>query len=334
MVIVAGGAVSCRKKTEGSLPFGEDTFKIQTHNYGSMPRPGAKPQLYIHSNIWSSFSGTPIIIHFIIINNDSETSLTLSHLPVRENGQWKNGSISVDGAEVEWRDNTNPKAQVKEPVIILPGQCINGSIALDDFFRLNKPGRYRVILELNLVDSKKEILKVAAETWLSIMDQSYIQGSREGRALKTATIAILSYYVDWSNYPPSRTDLVYPALPPGLTTPVAYVGKEDVADVEKLAFFTNPYGGNSWMIAGKGPDKDWDIEFLFRSGNVFNETELLPFVYDPTNGAKSSGDVLIRSSNLHGNRDIIDPNFRIWGYNVGKGSLKERTRAYKERPNF
>lgn len=332
MLLYLGAAVSCQKKIKETHPFGQPSFEIQMHNYGAMPRPDAEPQMSVHSDPWSSFLGTPLILSFTLIHNDSESSLTLSQLPTREKGEWKNGSIRVEGAAVEWRDNTNPQAQVKEPVIILPGQCINGRIALDDFYRLKKPGRYKIFLELALHDSRKGMRNVGAETWLGIMDHSYIRNSREGRALKTATIAIMSYYVDWSNFPPARMDLNYPALPPSLTTPVAYVGGKHIADAEKLAFFTNPYsGGNSWLVAGKGPDKDWDIAFLFKSGDVFGEAELLPYVYDPTNGAKSSGDILVRSSNLYGNGDIIDPNFRIWGYNEGKDSLKERTRQYRER---
>ncbi|MCX7001397.1 MAG: hypothetical protein NT106_14055 [Candidatus Sumerlaeota bacterium] len=66
-----------------------------------------------------------------------------------------------------------------------------------------------------------------------------------------------------------------------------------------IAFFTNPYtGGNAWLLVGKGPDNDWDISFLFESPDVFTEKEIIPFIYDPTNGAKSSGDLIIRSSQI------------------------------------
>jgi hypothetical protein len=96
-----------------------------------------------------------------------------------------------------------------------------------------------------------------------------------------------------------------------------------------LLFFTNPYtGGNAWLVAGKGPDNDWDISFLFESPDVFTEKEIIPFIYDPTNGAKSSGDLIIRSSQIFSTSSESDPNFLIWGYNRGKGSLEERTKAY------
>jgi len=81
-------------------------------------------------------------------------------------------------------------------------------------------------------------------------------------------------------------------------------------------------------MAGKGPDNDWDISFLFESPDVFTEKEIIPFIYDPTNGAKSSGDLMVRSSHIFSTSSESDPNFLIWGYNRGKGSLKERTKAY------
>jgi len=65
-----------------------------------------------------------------------------------------------------------------------------------------------------------------------------------------------------------------------------------------LEFAYHSDGAGGWILQGVGPDGDIDLENLaavnFGNGGADGDqvwSQLLPYVYDPTNGAVSSGDI-------------------------------------------
>lgn len=118
------------------------------------------------------------------------------------------------------------------------------------------------------------------------------------RRLETA---LESYFIDFSHYPAMENDY---SIPKTLTTPVAYVITADFKDrlhesnEESLRYY---YKKNSinWVMQSCGPDQDYDLNetvyFNAMKGSLNGQkgTSLLnSYEYDPTNGIKSSGDVL------------------------------------------
>lgn len=125
---------------------------------------------------------------------------------------------------------------------------------------------------------------------------------------RSMATAVEAYTIDWGRCPLSETgdksinkaDVPSLALisgAPSITTPVAYImgvpkdpfSKEDKA----LSYYSTK---NGWIMWSTGPDRDHDLTAgnitMLYSPTVSQPTpELLTYSYDPTNGAKSSGDV-------------------------------------------
>ena len=125
--------------------------------------------------------------------------------------------------------------------------------------------------------------------------------------MRSIAIALEAYRVDHNAYPPATTSDPqlwaspgFPVIMPPwkrlipLTTPTAYLTsvprdpfwgdkwgylcgeKESLKDLQGGTMW-NKWEPHLWMLAGKGPDTDWDHD------------PLNP--YDPTNGTVSSGDI-------------------------------------------
>jgi hypothetical protein len=67
--------------------------------------------------------------------------------------------------------------------------------------------------------------------------------------------------------------------------------------------------------------KDYPGGFAFQGGELY-------LYVNTQNWANFRGDLMVRSSQIFSTSSESDPNFLIWGYNRGKGSLRERTKAY------
>ena len=83
----------------------------------------------------------------------------------------------------------------------------------------------------------------------------------------------------------------------GLTSPIAYLTQH----------LPDPFGGegdsfgyytvqgektSGWIVWSPGPDKKYDLDWKVYDPDVAQpSTELIPYMYDPTNGAVSPGDI-------------------------------------------
>jgi len=95
----------------------------------------------------------------------------------------------------------------------------------------------------------------------------------------------------------------------GLTTPVAYITSlvaDPYSPIRGLpfAYWSN---GESWILISTGPDSDYDVlpQYDLLVGThetVYNRLVSRRKIWDPTNGADSSGDIVRISGQWPGNR--------------------------------
>ena len=131
--------------------------------------------------------------------------------------------------------------------------------------------------------------------------------------------ALESYYVDNNKYPISTTDLDKDApwaikSAPGvptfarykgmgtantITTPIAYLSRylEDPFAGQDATYgyysTVGEKGKTGWVLWSPGPDEKYDLDWKLYDPDVADPIPaLVPFIYDPTNGTVSAGDVL------------------------------------------
>ena len=148
--------------------------------------------------------------------------------------------------------------------------------------------------------------------------------TRTRRYLRSMSTAVYAYNVDWNRAPLMTSERALSpdadvqgeaaaAIPPtfmvrpeagaeaqlGVTTPIAYLTSyvaDPFAPVEGLTFRyfvenkeLNPESPVSWIVWSAGPDRDYDIPFGKGTGG--DDSWILPYTYDPTNGVVSGGDI-------------------------------------------
>ena len=85
-----------------------------------------------------------------------------------------------------------------------------------------------------------------------------------------------------------------------LTTPVRYLESLPY-DPFSPAFPKQPFayyspGGPGWMLVSAGPDRDFDFDptaYVSRDSAATIASRILPYKWDPTNGSRSSGDIIL-----------------------------------------
>jgi len=250
-------------------------------------------------------------------------NLVLSAFPSRQNGKWEGGSIIIEGPGIKIRKNSNPAPEPVKPIDIPPARLLAGKFILDDIATFQKPGRFTVTIRLNVYDqSKRGDISLTGQTSFNIKPAPPVSRRKSGEILMRVANALDTYFVDWSGYPAPARGKDRPLLSPGLTTPVAYLDDAAQRQARELSVFINPYyGRTAWIVAGRGPDRDWDIEPLFRSSRIFSFAEILDMSYDPTNGLLSSGDAILTSHD--GELPKTADSFRIWGWKADRDALEK-----------
>lgn len=285
---------------------------------GVAPSPGGEAVLMAFTGTLIAFPGDDVYMTFTLNNNDSESSLTLNGLPRRRDGHWLDGAIVFDGeiiAPLAASRNAGSGA-APPPCVIPPGMSAFGKTLLNDHCDFRATGDFKAALELDIEHAKRGPLRLKSEPCsFSILPNYALGGTKkEVKALRAAVSALAGYYVDCSSVPPPRFVKGRPILPVRLTTPIGYISKEQARAVEELAIFTTARPFTCWLVAAKGPDKVWNLEPLFYSTAYFGAEDIIPLMYDPTNGAKSAGDLMIRSTQVFsGDASVLDPSFKIQG---------------------
>ena len=114
--------------------------------------------------------------------------------------------------------------------------------------------------------------------------------ARAKSEIRNLAVGLECYYVDHACYPPNLSMLV---------SPVAYipsVPEDPYGDTKSLPSYDYAYSKDYWVLRSFGPDQvpNADLEALIKEAEIkgswwsFHE----PFIYDPTNGTNSSGDIL------------------------------------------
>lgn len=145
--------------------------------------------------------------------------------------------------------------------------------------------------------------------------RSMISQSRND--MRTLATGLESYMIDDNVYPSETTSTrgnlqhanaggpiptflsLYPQGPATLTTPVAYITSyfnDPFANVpgDTFAYHTKEEGGaTGWVLFSPGPDGRFDFEWeLYSPLTPQPSPDLIPYLYDPTNGLLSSGDLI------------------------------------------
>jgi hypothetical protein len=118
--------------------------------------------------------------------------------------------------------------------------------------------------------------------------------------MRVLAVAIEAYFVDFNKYPSSRADY---SLPVWLTTPIRYLMKAlpDPFGRERGAtyhYYTDKSAPEGWMLVSGGPDGKIDLTYKIYSGAVKKSGffgavgEFQQYLYDPTNGTMSKGDII------------------------------------------
>ncbi|OPZ09783.1 MAG: hypothetical protein BWZ10_02526 [candidate division BRC1 bacterium ADurb.BinA364] len=133
--------------------------------------------------------------------------------------------------------------------------------------------------------------------------------------MRSLAAALEGYYVDWSSYPPHTLDPAESALGEwgaahgvpsvritdpqgsalGLTSPIAYItaypADPNLSEGQTVGYYAPKNGG--WVLFSVGPDGDYDLNWeLYDPAASQPSPELSPYIFDPTNGTKSSGDIV------------------------------------------
>jgi hypothetical protein len=94
---------------------------------------------------------------------------------------------------------------------------------------------------------------------------------------------------------PGEPVFAYPTFDGTLTTPLAYITSQPTdpfAPVPGSGYLYHSRG-KGWMLMSAGPDGDYDVpSAFFHQSDAPSSVTLLLSAYDPTNGMKSSGDIL------------------------------------------
>jgi type II secretion system protein G len=193
------------------------------------------------------------------------------------------------------------------------------------------------LIELLIVVAILVVLAaIAVPNFMEAQTRSKV--ARAKADMRSLATAIEAYAVDWNNYPFTTQD--YEPLPQRLsplTTPVAFIteiptdpferdgnssfGKpgspEDPAGNtylyntgNKLVFLADPdpnaLSRRTWSLTSGGPDRSllfiyWPFADLFiDSGTYVN------YIYDPTNGTTSSGEIFLRGGRINRQVSVID----------------------------
>ncbi len=157
---------------------------------------------------------------------------------------------------------------------------------------------------------------IAVPNFLEAQTRSKVARVRSDQ--RSMATALESYFIDNNKYPVwTDKDAEYgkgaafqgkmipsfPAYKPGgamtVTTPIAYMTSyfDDVfAPVEKTTFGYYGVTGSKtagWVIFSPGPDQKYDLDWKLYNPDVTQPSpELVPFIYDPTNGTVSPGDII------------------------------------------
>ncbi len=117
--------------------------------------------------------------------------------------------------------------------------------------------------------------------------------SRALSDLRTMATALETYYIDWESYPPGSSAV-------SLTTPVQHLCylmpdrySPSEAAPEPYLYYASPA---AYLVYSRGPDKDVD---LYPNGDFLqpnDDSSLMPFTFDVTNGTNSSGDLWRKGS--------------------------------------
>ncbi|MGI6456079.1 MAG: hypothetical protein ACOX5R_10740 [bacterium] len=129
--------------------------------------------------------------------------------------------------------------------------------------------------------------------------------SQTERDLRSMQIALDSFHMDLARYPlESASHYIQDAsLMHGssrymfLTTPVAYLSALPVdpfaGDSQQHYRYFLQSTQNSYLLAGMGPDQDADLtREILSTLPEWSREHLSPWLYDPSNGSVSSGDII------------------------------------------
>jgi hypothetical protein len=259
---------------------------------GVEPSPGKSPSLDVYSSHWKNFPGDPLSISFSLSNNDSDTTITFDNLPLRKKGKWEHGIINVEGPNIRMFPSIHTIARSIAPIVIPPGRLIWGEYSLSNTYDIFTPGEYFYQMTFEVKDSSGTTIPVASQKnrFLILPIPLPVKG-KKGKTLRMIARGLEDYFVDWSGYPPPRTGGSHPLIPFALTTPLAYFTTPPNWIDEDIAYLL--YNKDKWVLAQKGPDKDWDISPFFNSQGRFSLHDLLPYAYDPGMGVSSCGDIII-----------------------------------------
>ena len=223
---------------------------------------------------------------------DSERPLSTTRLGRLSSSNTTRGTATTDG-------NQNPRA----PSSAFAGATADATTAERAAHRrqLNKLMGYspdRVTPEAELEPDIREMV------------------SRTKNDMRSMATGIESYYVDNNTYPFTTTNSAampvhaysfdgrpvpgpmtkYPDGPASLSTPIAYVTSffpDPFARITPDTFAYYSPDPNGWVLFSPGPDGKYDFIWeLYTSAVAQPSTELIAFMYDPTNGLLSSGDII------------------------------------------
>ncbi|HUT25635.1 MAG TPA: prepilin-type N-terminal cleavage/methylation domain-containing protein [Sumerlaeia bacterium] len=173
------------------------------------------------------------------------------------------------------------------------------------------------LIELLIVVAIIAILAaIAVPNFLEAQVRSKV--SRVKADMRSVAVGLEAYCVDFNSYPWSLYHSLFLAHLSQLTTPVAYLSSVDFEDpfmpldtpdeVRCLRYFNyadtywwiddnDMYGKRAYCLHSYGPDRDSDggehfAHRLYPGHPEWGEPQRYALLYDPTNGTRSSGDII------------------------------------------
>ena len=169
--------------------------------------------------------------------------------------------------------------------------------------------------------------------------QTRAKVSRVRADMRTLSVAIEAYVMDNSEYPPVADglfDVLESRMIP-LTTPIAYLatipvdpfvrrldspahGRGSSTDLQGNQYLYNSGTANfgsgindpnaqqrfGWSLTSGGPDRQIDFPYWPFSDTFLNSGSWIHFIYDPTNGSVSKGEIFLRGGRVERAIPIID----------------------------